>query len=77
MQEQATEAAVAAVAHKVTQAGGAAAVIGWLTVNDIVAIGGLLVAVVGVMIQFYYKRKADRRDAELHAAQMAELRRDG
>lgn len=36
--------------------------------------GGLLVAIVGLAVQWYYKRKADRRDAELHVERMRELR---
>jgi hypothetical protein len=35
------------------------------------------VALIGLCIQFYYKRKSDRREAELHSAQMADLQRDG
>ena len=57
--------------------GGSAAVIFGYAASDLAAIGGLVVAIVGVCIQFYYKRRADRRDAELHEAQMADLRRHG
>ena len=69
-----TEAAVAAVANKVTYAGGTSAVIGGLTANEWAAIGGLLIALIGLAIQWYYKRKDDRRNAEEHTARMAVLR---
>jgi hypothetical protein len=75
MKDQAAEATVAAVAHKVTTGGGAVAVFGGLTANDIAAIGGLLIAFIGLCVQFYYKRKGDRRDAELHVAELEKLRR--
>jgi len=57
--------------------GGGIALWGGLTANDIAAFGGLLVAVIGVCIQWYYKRRADRRDAELHAAKLADIREHG
>ena len=74
MKDQAAEATIAAVANKVSYSGAGAAVIGGLTANDIAAFGGLLIAVIGVVIQFYYKRKADRRDTEEHSARMDALR---
>jgi uncharacterized membrane protein len=74
VREQAAEATIAGIAQKVGLSGGATAAIGGLTANEIAAFGGLLVAVVGLAIQWYYKRKADRRDAELHAERMRELR---
>ena len=74
MKDQAAEATIAAVANKVSYSGAGAAVIGGLTANDIAAFGGLLIAVIGVVIQFYYKRKSDRREAEEHTARMDTLR---
>ncbi len=75
MREQAAEATIAAVANKVTYGGGGVALWGAYSASDLAAFGGLLIALVGLCIQIYYKRRADRRDAELHAAQMEDLRR--
>lgn len=77
MQERAADAAVAAVAHKVTTAGGGVALWGGLTANDIAAFGGLLIAAIGLAVQIYFKRKADRRDAELQTARLAAIREHG
>lgn len=73
MKETAAEATVAAIANKVTYTGGATAFVGGLTANELAAIGGLIVAVVGLVVQWYYKRKADRREAEFHAVRLREL----
>lgn len=75
MREQAAEATIAAIANKVTYGGGGVALWGAYSASDLAAFGGLLIALVGLCIQIYYKRRADRRDAELHAAQMEDLRR--
>lgn len=77
MQEQATEAAVAAVAHKTMTAGSATAVVGWLTLNNVALLIGILVTLAGFGVNFYYRRKADRRESELHAARLAEIREHG
>ena len=74
MKDQAAEATIAAVAQKITVAGGSTAVLGGLTANEIAAFTGALVAVIGLLVQWYYKRKDDRRQDELHLARLAELR---
>lgn len=74
MQDHASDLFAAAVGQKMAVGGGGAALIFGLAASDLAAIGGLVVAVIGVAIQFYYKRRADRRDAELHAAEMDKLR---
>jgi hypothetical protein len=66
--------AIAAVANKASVAGGGLALWGGMTASDMAAIGGLLIAMIGLCVQWYYKRKGDRRDAELHAAEMEKLR---
>lgn len=76
MKEHAADTVTAAAAHKVSAAGGVTALFGGLTANDIAAFGGLLIATIGLLIQWYYKRKADRRADELHHARLAELRED-
>lgn len=74
IKDQAAEASIAGIAQKVGLSGGATAAIGGFTANEVAAFGGLLVAIVGLAVQWYYKRKADRRDAELHVERMRELR---
>lgn len=71
-----TEATIATVANKVTYAGGTTAVVGGMSANEWAALGGLVVAIVGLAVQWYYKRKADKRDAELHEARLRDLRHE-
>lgn len=77
MQDHASDLFAAAVGQKMAVGGGTTALIFGLAASDLAAIGGLLVAVVGVCIQFYYKRRADRREAALTTAQMDALNRRG
>lgn len=65
---------VAAAANKTTIAGGGLAGFGWLTSNEIYGLIGAAVAVVGLLVTWYYKREANRRHAELHEIKMARLR---
>jgi hypothetical protein len=74
MRQDTVEAAIAAVANKATYAGSGAALYGGWTANEMAAIGGLICAAIGVAIQWYYKRKADRREAELHQERLSEIR---
>ena len=77
MRDQATEATIAAVAQKVSAGGGSLALVGGLTANEIAAFGGLLIAAIGLFVQFYYKRKSDRREEEIYRLRVrGELRED-
>lgn len=71
-----TEAAIAWTANKVTYGGGGMAFIGGMAANEIAAYGGLLIAAIGLMVQWYYKRKDSRMRSEEHGARM-ELYRQG
>jgi hypothetical protein len=74
VREQATDAAMAAIGKNMAVGGGSSAVVFGLTIGDVAALGGLLVAIIGLGIQIYYKRKSDRREAEYHSARLTELR---
>lgn len=52
-------------ANLITQGGAYSAVLGGLTANEIAAYGGLFIGAVGLLINWYYKAKEDRR-AEHH-----------
>lgn len=73
MRDSATEATLAAVANKITYASGTTAVIGGFTANEVAAFGGLVVAILGLLVQVYFKLKADRREAELHKHRLDDL----
>lgn len=73
MNDQATESAIAATAQKVSFSASGAALYGGLTANDLAALIGVTVAIIGLLVQWHYKRKADRREQVLHEAQLANI----
>jgi hypothetical protein len=74
MKDQAAEAAIAAVAQKASVGGGSVALIGGLTANDLMAFVGAAVAVLGLAVQIYFKRKDDRRKDEIHRMRLSGAR---
>lgn len=48
-------------AHVVTQAGAYSAMFGGFTANEIAAYGGLLIGLAGLLMNWYYKAKEDKR----------------
>ncbi|MBS0453954.1 MAG: hypothetical protein JSS14_21850 [Proteobacteria bacterium] len=71
---EAAEAAAATVAAKVTPYGTAGAIVGWLASSEVTIILGLLIAVGGFVVNWYYKAKADRRSELVHELRVARLR---
>ncbi|MBO9717508.1 MAG: hypothetical protein J7507_12050 [Pseudoxanthomonas sp.] len=65
MKDQAIEATIAAAAQKATIGGGGVALYGGLTANELAAFVGAAVAVLGLLVQIYFKRKDDKRKDEL------------
>lgn len=57
-------------ATKVTEVGALASIGGWVTSNTLVAIFGLMVAILGFMVNLYFQSRRDRREAQLHDAKM-------
>jgi len=53
--------------------GGATSLYGWLTSNEMLAFIGAVVAVLGFLVNLIFQVRRDRREAELHAARMAQL----
>lgn len=70
----ARDATIASVANKATYAGAGVATYGGLTANEIAAFGGLLVAVIGLLIQLVFKLREDRRNAEYHRERLASVK---
>lgn len=64
--------AVGRTGQLVTQSAAAFTGWAWLTSNEFYGFIGALVALGGLWITFYYKRKADRRMEEEHALRMKE-----
>ena len=67
---------MAETGSRATYVGGAASVFGWMSLNEFAAVGGLVLAVAGFILNWYYKHVADRRAREMHEAEMRRLRGD-
>ncbi len=62
----APEAVVVKAAHAATYSGSAGAVYFGLTANEVAAFGGLAIAVVGLIVSWYYKAQALKVLKEKH-----------
>lgn len=66
---------VGATAGKVgAVGGGASAALFGLTANELAALGGIVVGVLGLLVQWYYNRRRDRREQAEFEARMAAFR---
>lgn len=70
MRDSAADTAVA-VANKAMAAGAGAAVVGGFTANEIAAFGGLLVAILGLVVQLVFKLLDNSRKAQIHKLRMS------
>ena len=73
MQEQ-SDAIGLAIGKTATYGGGTSAFLFGLSANELAAIVGAAVAIIGLCVQWHYNRRRDRRDVEYHTARMADLR---
>lgn len=72
--EGAFEAALAAVGQKTSIAGAGTTGFAWMFSNEFLGIAGLLVAIAGLLVNVYFKRKEYALKKELHDAEIAALR---
>lgn len=72
-QEAAFEAAVAASATKAMYGGAGAGVGGFVMSNELLGVLGLLIALAGFAVNFYYRRKQDQRETAEHDKRMRML----
>lgn len=71
--QHAAEAAMAAAASKATNVGVAGMGLGWLLSSQAAVLIGMIVGVLGLAINWYYRAKQDRREEREHLARMSEL----
>lgn len=69
--------AVTSASSKTTLAGGGVSFLGWASGLDpmmllgvVIGLGGLLVSIFSFFVTWYYKSKADQREAELHRIEL-------
>lgn len=61
------------VGKTATYGGSASAFLFGLSANEVAAVTGALVAVIGLCVQVYYNRRRDRRESAEHGARMAAI----
>jgi membrane protein implicated in regulation of membrane protease activity len=71
---EADAAATAASASlKATLAGGSMLTLGGFTESQIAMFGGLVLGVLGLVLQWYFQSRRDRREQKEHEARMSEF----
>jgi hypothetical protein len=69
--DETQQAAVAAIGSKAAYGGGGTAFISGLISNEVGVIVGIVVGVTGLLVNWYYKAKQDRRDQVEHDRRMS------
>lgn len=70
VEQEAFEAAVAASATKAMYGGAGASIGGLAMSNELLGVLGLLIALAGFAVNFYYRRKQDEREDREHQRRM-------
>lgn len=65
---------LASVGNRATGTGAGLTVLGWVTSAQFVSIAGLALALAGVLVNWYYRHKANRRQEAEHALRVELLR---
>lgn len=74
-EQHAIDATMAAAGTKATYTGGVTTLAGWLLSSEFGILIGVILGVAGFIVQVYYSRKRDKREAARHEHEMAEFRR--
>lgn len=73
---QAIESSIAATANRVTGAGSVMTLLGWLTSSNAGMWMGVLIGISGLLVNWYFKRRSDKRAQDVHEAYMRKLQHD-
>lgn len=66
---------IAAAGSKATYAGAGMTIGGWFLSNEFAVLGGLIIGIVGLIVNWYYRHKEDKRQQALHEIRMDEHRK--
>ena len=69
--EQAVDAALAAAGSKATFGGAGGAVVGWIFSSEFGVIAGVAIGLAGLLVNWYYKYRQNKREQQEHDARMA------
>jgi hypothetical protein len=68
--QQTFDAAMAAAGSKTTYAGASTSIAGWALSSEIGVLVGIVLGIVGLSINWYYRAKQDRREQAEHERRM-------
>ncbi len=72
---QTIDATLASVGHRSAQAGGGTTIASWLLSSEFGVLVGIVIGISGLLIQWYYNRRRDKREEAEHKLKMV-LRKD-
>lgn len=67
------EQAAITVANKLTIAGSAGTLVGWITSSDFGVVAGIAIGVIGLAMNLYFKMRHDKRAETAHKAYMEKM----
>lgn len=73
MNREQAETIITDISQKVTYTGAGTGILGFLTSSQFLGLIGVLVALAGFLVNWYYKHKEDLRREQAHAKRMREL----
>lgn len=68
------DATLAAAGSKATYTGAGASLVGWLTSSEAGVIFGIVLGVIGLLVNLYFKHRDDKRQQIEHEARMRAIR---
>lgn len=74
LHKAAVDAAISATASKTTYAGSAVTVVGWWSSSEVAVAVGMIVGVVGLIVNIIFKFREDRRQQAINDAKLEEIR---
>lgn len=77
MKSEAHEIVGVTVGKIASVGGGTSALVFGLTANEVAALAGIAIGVLGLVIQWHYNRRRDRRETAEHMARMAQWKPPG
>lgn len=73
--QETLDATIAAAGSKTTYAGATTSVAGWIFSSEFAALCGIIVGVVGLLVNYWFKRREDIRQQAEHEARMRALQK--
>jgi hypothetical protein len=64
---------LAAIGSKATYTGAGATFVGWILSSQFGVLAGVLIGALGLLLNFYFRRRQDAREQQEHEARMRKL----